>query len=145
MLLDKLELVGQSMVLETKRRILQKGKKASGALLKSIDYEITETSDGNLKFKLVINPPADKYAQYVELGRRPGKQPPVSAIERWCRYKGIEVKWAFPIARAIGQRGIEPTPIFSQIYKEYLPIISATTEEELSKVIEDFIANNLGL
>lgn len=143
-ILQSLELVGQAMVLDTQKKIVEKGKRASGNLLRSIDYSVKPDGEGGYRFSLVINPPADKYAQYVELGRKPGKQPPLTAIQNWCKYKGINIKYAFPIARSIGQRGIQPTPIFSLIYKEYLPIISKTTEEELALVIEKFIADKLG-
>ena len=37
-------------------------------------------------------------------GRPPGKQPPVSKLERWARSKGIS---PYAVARSIGQRGTQ--------------------------------------
>jgi hypothetical protein len=50
------------------------------------------------------------YGEPVEYGRKPGKRPPVDAIEAWVTRKGIapegqERQVAFLIARAIGRRG----------------------------------------
>lgn len=39
------------------------------------------------------------------IGRAPGKQPPIKAIQQWCKVKGIDVNAAYPIAKAIGQKG----------------------------------------
>lgn len=53
--------------------------------------------------------PAAKYAIVVHEGRRPGsRMPPVSAIRAWARRKGVDEDAAYPIARAIGQRGTRP-------------------------------------
>lgn len=53
------------------------------------------------------------HAWFAEKGRRPGKMPPISAIELWVRRKaGVSASEsrsvAFLIARAIGRRGTRP-------------------------------------
>ena len=59
-----------------------------------------------------------EYWQYVEYGRRAGKQPPIEAIEEWIRVKPIipyaingkvpdTRQLAFLIARKIGREGTE--------------------------------------
>jgi hypothetical protein len=57
------------------------------------------------------------YGLPVEYGRRPGKMPPVDAIEAWVTRKGFapegqEHKVAFLIARAIGRRGTQGAFMF---------------------------------
>lgn len=48
------------------------------------------------------------YAEFVDSGRKPGKMPPIKSIEEWCRRKGKPASAAFPISRAIGERGLKP-------------------------------------
>lgn len=63
------------------------------------------------------------YPLVVEHGRKPGKMPPPSALERWVhlvlkvptdRAKGV----AFLVARAIGKRGIKARPILTQAFEK---------------------------
>ncbi len=49
------------------------------------------------------------YAPPVEFGRRPGRMPPVAAVERWARTRGIP---PFVLARAIGRRGTKGAHMF---------------------------------
>ena len=58
------------------------------------------------------------YAAVVELGRRPGKFPPLRPIADWARAKfGISDEAAeaaaWPIARAIARRGTKPARFFA--------------------------------
>ena len=50
----------------------------------------------------------EDHAVFAELGRRPGKPPPVAAISGWAARHGVP---AFPLALAIGRRGIKPQPV----------------------------------
>ena len=63
------------------------------------------------------------YPLVVEYGRKAGKMPPPSALERWVhlvlkgptdRAKGV----AFLVARAIGKRGIKARPILTQAFEK---------------------------
>ena len=56
---------------------------------------------------------ASAYAVYVHEGTgpavgRPAFMPPVDVIRAWAKRHGIPEDAAFPIARAIGQRGLKP-------------------------------------
>lgn len=69
----------------------------------------------------VFNPVA--YGMPVELGRRPGKQPPSSALELWVRRKlGVpenRVKSvAFLVARKIGRKGTNAVQMFAKSFEE---------------------------
>lgn len=47
----------------------------------------------------------------VEFGRAPGsKPPPSSALRDWLRRHGLDESLAYPVARAIGRRGIQALP-----------------------------------
>ena len=75
---------------------------------------------------LVVGNHAD-HALYVEKGRRPGKRPPMSAIQRWMAAKGIPSRAAFPIARAIGKRGIKGRPCF----------LKADVQQHIKRILKD--------
>ncbi len=47
------------------------------------------------------------YAYFQEYGRKPGKPPPISAIQGWANRHGIP---PFLVARAIGRKGVKPRP-----------------------------------
>jgi hypothetical protein len=51
--------------------------------------------------------PSKRYGYFVEYGRRPGKMPPLQAIEGWARRHGLN---PFLVARAIGRRGVKARP-----------------------------------
>lgn len=62
------------------------------------------------------------YADFVDQGRSPGKQPPPDAIEKWVRSKGLTMdgssqplerqqkSLSFLIGRKIGEEGTQPQP-----------------------------------
>lgn len=52
------------------------------------------------------------YAPFVEAGRRPGRMPPVDAIEAWALRHGMRPGSGFYVARAIGRRGTKPVNMF---------------------------------
>jgi len=94
--------------LNTMRNVLISSKKdATGTLIQSLGYTIDYNGDSlDIEFSMV------DYGQFVDKGRRPGKQPPISAISNWARIKGISQNAVYPIARKIGRIGIAPTPFF---------------------------------
>ena len=57
-----------------------------------------------------------KHAAYIEFGTAP-HFPPVSKIAAWCARKGIPVSAAFPIARAISERGTPERPWLYPAYQ----------------------------
>ena len=70
-----------------------------------------------------------KHATFVERGRRPGRMPPVGVIRGWLKRRGRPQRLAWPIARAIGRRGIKARPVMysekfrrgaAKIYLDYL-------------------------
>jgi HK97 gp10 family phage protein len=58
----------------------------------------------------------EKYAPFVEFGTSP-HFPPLEPIRAWCRSRGIDEKAAFPIARAISERGTPERPFLYPAFK----------------------------
>ena len=102
-----LETYGEE-TLQSMRNILSNANKiSSGNLISSLSYQITYNgSNLDIEFQM------PDYGEFVDKGRKPGKQPPLSNIQQWLTIRGIPQKAAFPIARKIGREGIKPTPFF---------------------------------
>lgn len=64
-----------------------------------------------------------KYAIVVEKGRRPGRMPPVAAIELWAKRVIGQSGLGFVIARAIGRRGTKPQPVWEPVGKRSAGVI----------------------
>lgn len=76
--------------------------------------------------------PSVAYGLYVEKGRRPGKPPPVAAIEPWARRRGAN---PFLVARAIGRRGTKPRPFLVPALTQSTPRIVALFSKVATKVV----------
>lgn len=149
--LDVLQKYGRAFEEIYQRIFLEKGKEASGDLLNSMRYEIHSS-----QYSIEVDIRWLEYWQYIEQGRKPGKWPPISAIERWIRVKPVLPQadaygrvptipqLAFLISRAIAENGIEPVPIKAETMKElneqYLPLIGEAIKEDIendfTKIVE---------
>ncbi len=83
-----------------------KNIRASGASAKSLKYKVKEVS-GNITGTLV----GYNYFYWQEYGRSPGTLPPIEAIKKWIKAKGIkpvdisETSLAWAIAKKIQKSG----------------------------------------
>lgn len=104
-------------------------KRDTGRLQNSITHSISGTG---LEGKAG---PSVAYGLYVELGRRPGKQPPIKAIEGWARRHGIN---PFVLARSIGRKGIKAQPFlipaFEKNQRRITELFAAVGARVLSQV-----------
>jgi hypothetical protein len=92
------------------------------------------------------------YWKYVEYGRRPGKMPPIDAIEQWVKVKPVVPnaingrvpdtrQLAFLIARKIGREGIPgKKPLTNTIYSEEVNIIIEALRRTLIEQIMETIS-----
>jgi len=94
-----------------------------------------------------------KYVEYVEDGRKPGKQPPMSDILKWVRIKPLKPRdlktgkfltanlktlnqIAYLIARKIGKYGTPATNFYAEAFIEEYNKLDATLQGEWIKDIE---------
>ena len=81
------------------------------------ELSVHATNDGDLVLDITLN----DYIEYIENGRRAGgKFPPMEAIIKWCKEKGIPTdnSTIFLIRRAIAREGVEPRPIMAKVFQE---------------------------
>lgn len=136
-----LETAGKIYVAALTKELLSAGKKESGQLIKSLDYDVVETIDG-----LSVYIIGKEYLEQVDQGRKKGKMPPVKAIQKWVKGRGIKFKGqteestAFIIARSIAKKGIRPTNVINKTKNRVLnnisEIIAAGYIEDLAATID---------
>lgn len=120
----------------------------NGELYRTISYSVSTVSSG-----WVISVSLADYWKYIESGRRPGKMPPVSAIENWIKVKQIIPhsmtlksgktviptipQLSFLIARSIGRRGIAPKPLFKNSFeaakKQFIQVIKDAITQDIKE------------
>lgn len=107
------------MILESNNLINEKVGKNTIApdsdLYKTL--QVKSSNDGDVVFDLMLN----DYLVFIESGRRKGAPfPPVEAIVRWARKRGIPTdnNTIFLIRRAISRDGIKPRPFLQYIFEE---------------------------
>ena len=120
----------------------------NGELYRTISYSVSTVNSG-----WVISVSLADYWRYIEYGRRPGKMPPVSAIENWIKVKQIIPhsmtlksgktviptipQLSFLIARSIGRRGIAPKPLFKNSFeaakKQFIQVIKDAITQDIKE------------
>lgn len=114
--------------------LVKRKKVASGKLVKSISYEI---KDSEMLFL------AEKYIEYVDAGRRPGKYAPIDEIKVWCSIKGIPGDAAWAINRSIFRRGIRPTNVLNKSMSIFEKRNNKLVEGDLADLYEQLIEEML--
>jgi hypothetical protein len=136
-LVDYANKYGFEVVSEMLNRLKGAGKYATGDLVNSIEFKVV-TTDKTIEVQTSMI----KYGEYVDKGRKPGKFPPLSKIQEWCRVKNIPQSAAYPIARAIAKRGIPSTNFWTisttRRYKEFLKNVERIAADELTPTLKRF-------
>lgn len=142
---------GRFLVEEYKDKLILNDVNASDELYNSVVYMV-EQHNTTFEVKLELA----HYWKYVENGRKAGKWPPISAIEKWVEIKPVlprpmdngklptTQQLAFLIARKIGLEGIKPRPLLQQSVDEVWENMSEFIAEAFAKDLEKEITLQLG-
>lgn len=121
------------------QEIRRAGKVSSGKLINSLDYELQNNAN---EIKYIFE--AENYFEDIDAGRRPGSYPPIQAIAKWARIKGIKPAAVFPIARSIYKFGIKPTNILNKSEQKAMngqPFNDL--EDNIQQNVENIVFNEL--
>lgn len=113
------------------KNIINMNKSASGKLVKSLKADVKPVANGVV---IVIN--SEKYLEYVDKGRKPGKFPPIAPLVKWCSIRGIPKSSAFAIAQSIFKFGIKPTNVISKSVKKFEDVGGKKIEKDMISLIE---------
>ena len=75
-----------------------------------------------------------KHTPFVIHGRQPGTFPPVNAILGWVGRHGMPDSAAFPVARAIAERGIDENDFLSRAFVRMRKDLAPTKRQFLRRV-----------
>ena len=143
-----LEVYGEALCIQIVQELKDAGKEATGALARSIGYELIESLD-----KISVGIKAESYLGVVDGGRRKGaKPPPTGAIIKWMDVKGIKGRnpktgkfqsqksTAFAIARGISKNGIKPTFVIKKSLRKLkslqAKLLTDAAVEDMTKMIQ---------
>lgn len=139
--------IGADLKQEMIRNLLALDKKATGTLIRSIDYRLIVIEAQRLVRELKIELTAADHLKYVDSGRRKGaKMPPPAKLDKWIIARGIAPRdkkgrfisrksLQFAIARGIQKNGIKPT----NVIKKSIDAVLKKNKKKLSDaVVEEF-------
>jgi hypothetical protein len=140
-----LDRFGKYLVKEARKNLTRKKKNVSKALYKSIDYEV-QVMENSISFSFLM----EEYGEWVDKGRKAGKMPPVSAIEKWVEQRKIQFRdnrgrfesynsTAWAIAKSIKKRGIPPTKFYSRPFKLGFAKLPQELTQAYALDVEDFL------
>ncbi len=141
MIREALADLGKVLTDLSKKELEAQGHKATGRLLSSWGYRVTEHAKG-----FTLEAFAEDYSKYVEKGRRAGtKRVPIQALIDWIKVKGIESgdkeikNAAFAIQAAIFREGIPTSGSlrFSQTgtRMDYVDIVLKSQEKKIRDTV----------
>jgi hypothetical protein len=148
---DVLNDFGKYLVEEYKEQLILNDVNASDELYNSVVYSVSQNKNV-FEVKLEL---AD-YWKYVENGRKAGKWPPISAIEKWIEIKPVlprpmdngklptTQQLAFLISRKIGLEGIAPRPLLQKSVDNIWNVFEEYIAEAFAKDLEKEITLKLG-
>lgn len=126
---------------------------ASGELYRNVDVYWEQEFEGDGP-KLVVEMPS--YWIYVDEGRRPGKMPPLSAIDKWSVTKkgmsGIRDEKGrfiprktlnFLRARSIGKYGFKGTNFLNKAINNFITEVEDDLGEAAAQYVSDLIKEQL--
>ena len=147
-----MEKYGEALVIEIVKGLKNADKVATGALARSVDYELIEALD-----TIAVNILSLDYMDVVDGGRRKGaKAPPIGPIIKWMKVKKIKGRdkrgrfikdksAAFLITRAIGKNGIKPTFVIKKSINKLkslqTKLLTDAAVEDMTKMIQGVFLN----
>lgn len=114
---------GKYLVTEARKNLTRKNKNNTKKLYDSLRYEVN-VMPNSMNFDFIM----EEYGEWVDKGRKKGKNPPQSAILKWVEQRRIQFRdnrgrfktydsTAWAITKSIGKRGIPATEFYSRPFK----------------------------
>lgn len=133
-----------------RNKLIDKNINASNILSDSAEV-IVEVNGTTLSVSFNL----EEYWKFVEYGRRPGKRPPIDAIEQWIKVKPIipdpingrvptTKQLAFLISRKIGMEGTKAQrPLESAVYSDSMELLINQLKNEIVGQLNEQISNEI--
>ena len=135
---------GKLLVRTLITKLRNEGKVDTGELINSISYSVIQSAKGTI---LDLN--ASEELKFIDQGRKKGTMPPVSAITKWAKNKGIRIKdttaeqTGFIIAKSISNKGIKPTHIIKETIDQIINDVKVLISNGFREDMVDLVNNEL--
>jgi HK97 gp10 family phage protein len=110
-------------------QITQHGTTYQGNLGRSITVREASASRGEVAV-------GERYGGAVEFGRRPGKFPPISALERWAALKLGTPGLGFVIARKIAREGTKAQPYMEPTFRSEADFVLDQFKQATEQIVK---------
>lgn len=140
-----LDKFGKYLVKQSRSNLSKKKKNVTNKLYDSLDYSI-RSSDVSFEFDFLM----EAYGEWVDKGRKAGKNPPFSAIRKWVEDRRIQFRsnrgrfqtydqTAWAVVKKIGRDGIEASNFYSRPFQLGYNKLPNELVEAYALDVEEFI------
>jgi len=136
---------GKYLVKESRKNLTRKKKNVTNSLYESLDYDI-KAMPNSFEFDFLMN----EYGEWVDKGRKAGKNPPFSPLRKWVQDRKIQFRsnkgkfqtydqTAWAIVKSIGKKGIPASNFYSRPFQLGYAKLPNEIVEAYALDVEDFL------
>ena len=136
---------GKYLVKESRKNLTRKKKNVTNSLYDSLDYDI-KAMPNSFEFDFLMN----EYGEWVDKGRKAGKNPPFSPLRKWVEDRRIQFRsnkgrfqtydqTAWAIVKSIGKKGIPASNFYSRPFHLGYAKLPNEIVEAYALDVEDFL------
>ena len=140
-----LDKFGKYLVKESRKNLTRKKKNVTNSLYESLDYDI-KAMPNSFEFDFLMN----EYGEWVDKGRKAGKNPPFSPLRKWVEDRRIQFRsnkgkfqtydqTAWAIVKSIGKKGIPASNFYSRPFQLGYAKLPNEIVEAYALDVEDFL------
>ena len=140
-----LEKFGKYLVKESRKNLTRKKKNVTSSLYDSLDYQV-KAMPNSFEFDFLM----EEYGEWVDKGRRAGKNPPFSPLRKWVQDRRIQFRdnsgrfqtydqTAWRVVKSIGRKGIEPSNFYTRPFNLGFQKLPNEVAEAYALDVEEFL------
>ena len=140
-----LDKFGKYLVKESRKNLTRKKKNVTNSLYESLDYNM-KAMPNSFEFDFLMN----EYGEWVDKGRKAGKNPPFSPLRKWVEDRRIQFRsnkgkfqsydqTAWAIVKSIGKKGIPASNFYSRPFNLGYAKLPNEIVEAYALDVEDFL------
>jgi hypothetical protein len=140
-----LEKFGKYLVKESRKNLTRKKKNVTSSLYDSLDYQV-KAMPNSFEFDFLM----EEYGEWVDKGRKAGKNPPFSPLRKWVQDRRIQFRdnrgrfqtydqTAWAVVKSIGKKGIEPSNFYTRPFNLGFQKLPNEVAEAYALDVEEFL------
>ena len=140
---------GKYLVKESRKNLTRKKKNVTKGLYDSLGYNV-KAMPNSFSFDFLM----EEYGEWVDKGRKAGKNPPFSPIKEWVQNRRIQFRdnrgkfqtyeqTAWAIVGGIGRNGIEPSYFYSRPFNLGYKNLPDEITEAYALDVQEFLEHSI--